>query len=224
MSTNVSDTGTTASPNTDARMAGDDVTIVPAAEDGGYLRPERAATPVAVILRIAVGCIYLYAFLSQAFGLTYSNTPPPAPGAPAAAVAGPAAVYGWNFRLDREKGFLTSGFSASPTAGYVKFNTHGPLASLPQNGGKLTDFLWMFALGGLAVALLLGIFMRIAGWGALVLNLVMWFSAFPPQYNPLFDNEHLMLAGGVLLLAFLNAGDHVGLGRWWKARTPGFLH
>jgi thiosulfate dehydrogenase (quinone) large subunit len=57
-----------------------------------------------------------------------------------------------------------------------------------------------------------------------VLNILIWFSGFPPSSNPLLDGEHMAFALSILLLMFLQAGNHWGLGRWWRAHTPKLLH
>jgi thiosulfate dehydrogenase [quinone] large subunit len=117
----------------------------------------------------------------------------------------PAPVdYQWDFTFDPDKGWITSGFQHSPTEQYVDNNAHGPLAFIPQNlPVGLDDFGWMFAIGGLAVALTLGICSRLAGWGGLALNVMLWFSAFPPSNNPIFDTTHFTLAFTIFLLMWL---------------------
>jgi thiosulfate dehydrogenase [quinone] large subunit len=82
----------------------------------------------------------------------------------------------------------------------------------------------MFAIGGLGIALTFGIAARIAGWGGLLLNIMIWFSMFPPSNNPIFDAEHFTLAFVIFLLMWINASNYWGIGRWWRARTPALLH
>ncbi|HEX4082981.1 MAG TPA: hypothetical protein VHX40_08465, partial [Acidimicrobiales bacterium] len=102
---------------------------------------------------------------------------------------------------------------------------HGPVAPLLQHlPTGVDDFGWMFALAGLGIALTLGIFMKIAGWGGLVLNLMIWFSGFPPSSNPVIDGEHMAFAFSILLLMYLHAGNRWGLGRWWSRHAPSLLH
>jgi hypothetical protein len=85
------------------------------------------------------------------------------------------------FSHDASLGWISSGFTHSPTAEFIG-STHGPLAFISQNlPTSLDDFGWMFALGGLGIALTLGIAMRIAGWGGFALNIMLWFSLFPPR-------------------------------------------
>jgi hypothetical protein len=79
--------------------------------------------------------------------------------------AGAKVTYEWTFGYDSSKGWISSGFDHSPTEGYVD-NLHGPLAFIPQNlPTGVVDFLWIFAIGGLGIALTLGIGANIAGWG-----------------------------------------------------------
>jgi thiosulfate dehydrogenase [quinone] large subunit len=182
-------------------------------DDDGRVRIPRAGANVAALLRIGLGLLYLWAFISQGFGVGYTNQDASNPG-----------DYGWHFSYDADEGWISSGFEHSPTAPYVD-NTHGPLSFIPKElPTGVDDFGWIFAIGGLGIALTLGIFMRIAGWGGFLLNILIWFSSFPPSNNPIIDGEHMAFALSLLLLMYLQAGNHWGLGRWWRARTPALLH
>jgi thiosulfate dehydrogenase [quinone] large subunit len=178
----------------------------------GNIRIPRAGAVTAAILRIGIGLVYLWAFLAQGFGIGYTNQ------------AEGESGYAWQFSYDADNGWISSGFSSSPTQGYVD-SLEGPVAFIPQKlPVGLVDFGWMFAIGGLAIALTLGICSRIAGWGGFLLNLMIWFSVFPPANNPVFDAEHFMFAFILLLLMWIQASNYWGIGRWWRARTPAFLH
>src|SRR4051794_28755596 len=132
-----------------------------------HARVTHAAANTAALLRIALGLVYLWAFIAQAFGIGYSDTKTTADG---------KTEYGWYFSYDADKGWISSGFAHSPTAGYID-DTHGPTAFIPQKVPTgLDDFGWMFAIGGLGIALVSGICMRIAGIGGLALNLLIWFA------------------------------------------------
>jgi thiosulfate dehydrogenase [quinone] large subunit len=198
-----------------------------AASDPGApgTRLDRPAGRVAALLRISLGLVYLWAFVSQGFGVGYTNRPAPPPGSPPAAAFSTQPDGAWHFDVNPSKGFITSGFESSPTTGYLRSSARGPLAFVPQNlPAKANDALWIFAIGGLGIALTLGIFSKIAGWGGLALNLLMWFSSFPPERNPVLDGEHLVFGLVCLVAWYIGAADHWGLGRWWKARTPALLH
>jgi thiosulfate dehydrogenase (quinone) large subunit len=187
-------------------------------EAGGRVRLTRGGATMASLLRIGLGLLYLWAFISQGFGVMYTNTD-------SAEGTAPGAVeYGWHFDVDTDQGWITSGFEHSPTAPYVD-STHGPTAWIVQElPTGVDDFGWIFAIGGLGIALTLGIFMKIAGWGGFLLNLLIWFAAFPPSNNPVIDGEHMAFAFAILLLMFLHAGNHWGLGKWWCRHTPKLLH
>jgi len=174
-----------------------------------------SVTATAALLRISLGLVYLWAFGAQGFGITYSNS--------VTAPSGKAGSYGWHFSYDSSHGWISSGFSHSPTAAYIG-NTHGPLAFIVQRLPQgLDDFGWMFAIAGLGIALTFGIFMRIAGWGGFLLNILIWFSGFPPSSNPVIDGTHTIYALLILLLMFLHAGRRWGFGRWWEAHLPPVL-
>jgi thiosulfate dehydrogenase [quinone] large subunit len=196
----------------------------PVAEESGT-QLSRPAARAAAVLRIALGLVYLWAFVSQGFGIVYSNRPAPPPGAPPSAAFAIPPDGNWHFSYQPDRGFISSGFSASPTEGYLRANSRGPLAVIPESlPPKANDLLWIFAVGGLGIALTLGIFSKAAGWGGLALNILMWFSAFPPERNPVLDGEHMIFGLVTLTLLYIGAADHWGLGRWWKARTPAVLH
>ena len=139
--------------------------------------------------------------------------------------AGAPVTYQWTFGYDSSKGWISSGFEHSPTESYVDNNLHGPLAFIPQKlPTGVDDFMWMFALGGLGIALVLGIGANIAGWGGFAMNIVIWLSTWPPSTNPIIDAEHVTFALGLLLLMWLQASNYWGLGRWWRAHTPAILN
>jgi len=185
-------------------------------DDGGRIRLTKGGANVAALLRIGLGLLYLWAFVAQGFGITYTNS-----------TTNPtthAVEYGWHFSYDADNGWISSGFEHSPTGPYVD-KTHGPLSWIPKDlPTGLDDLGWMFALGGLGLALTFGFCMRIAGWGGFLLNILIWFSTFPPTSNPIIDGQHMAFAFGLLLLAYLHADTRWGIGRWWRSHTPALIH
>jgi len=150
--------------------------------------------------RLAVGFIFLWAFLDKTFGLHYSTGAPVAQGAPS---------LSW----------LNGG---TPSQGFMKFAAIGPFKPLFGSlAGTATDWLFMLAMLGLGVAVLLGIALRISAVvGSLVLVL-MWIAEWPPlagSVNPLID-YHIIYALVLIICAVLLAGDTWGLGRRW-AQLP----
>ena len=77
------------------------------------------------LLRVGMGFIFLWAFFDKLLGLGYATLP--------------------------ERSWLAGG---SPTFGYLKNATHGPLAEFFQSlaGNPLVDILFMLGLLGVGVA------------------------------------------------------------------------
>jgi thiosulfate dehydrogenase [quinone] large subunit len=152
-------------------------------------RERRLAHAVLAALRIVIGATFLWAFLDKLFGLGYAT---------------PSA-----------KSWLNGG---SPTKGFLS-GSEGPFSGFYHSiaGDTWTNWAFMFALAALGTALLLGIGMRIAAVGGALLYLMMWAVVLPPETNPVLD-DHIIGALAVIGLALLHAGDHFGLGRWWKSQ------
>lgn len=165
------------------------MTTSPATETAPAPNPtrRRPVDYVWALLRIALGWVFLWAFLDKTFGL--------------------------GFATERGAAWIEGG---SPTTGYLSFATKGPLADLYQDlaGSVFVDWLFMLGLAGIGLALTLGIGMRIAaGCGALMMVL-MWSAALWPETNPFMD-DHLVYAGLLVGLAMVRAEDTLGFGRAW---------
>jgi len=137
-------------------------------------------------LRLVLGWTMFWAFLDKLFGL-YPTSPS------AAWVSG-----------------------VSPTAGFLRYATSGPLAGFYSGlaGNVMVDVLFMVALFAIGMALLLGIGMKIAGYSGAILMLILWSTNLPPAYNPIVD-EHIFYAIALLGMAHVKAGQWLGLGKWW---------
>jgi thiosulfate dehydrogenase [quinone] large subunit len=154
----------------------------------------RAATATRYLLaaiRLALGWVFLWAFLDKLFGLGLST---------------PTA-----------NSWLNGG---SPTAGFLGKATTGPFTGFYHSiaGNVVVDVLFMTALLGVGIALILGIGMRIAAGAGALLLVLMWTAVLPPANNPFMD-DHLVYAAVLVVLALLGAGNVLGLGRRWAA-TP----
>ncbi|QFY08004.1 DoxX family membrane protein [Nonomuraea phyllanthi] len=147
-----------------------------------------AARVVWAIARLSLGWVFVWAFLDKAFGLGHET---------------PAA-----------KAWINGG---SPTEGFLKSATKGPLASAYQGmaGAVWADWLFMIGLAAAGVALMLGIGMRIAAVAGTVLLVMMWSAVLPPENN-VFMDYRLIYAILLIGLALVRAGDTLGLGRWWE--------
>jgi thiosulfate dehydrogenase (quinone) large subunit len=146
-----------------------------------------AARYVWAVARLALGWVFLWAFLDKTFGLGHAT---------------PAA-----------KAWVDGG---SPTEGFLLHSPKGVFAGFYKDlaGVAWVDALFMVGLAGIGAALLLGIGMRIAAAAAALLLVMMWSAVLPPENNPFMD-DHLVYAVLAVGLALVSAGDTLGLGRWW---------
>jgi thiosulfate dehydrogenase [quinone] large subunit len=142
-------------------------------------------------LRLALGWIFLWAFLDKLFGLGH-ETP-----------SARAWIHG-----------------GSPTQGFLGKGVSGPFESFYHGlaGAAWADWLFMIGLAGIGIALIAGVGMRIAAAAGTVLLVLMWTAVLPPANNPFMD-DHLIYAGVLVLLALTAAGDTFGLGKYWS-RQP----
>jgi thiosulfate dehydrogenase [quinone] large subunit len=160
-------------------------------QGGSGIRLSVAAQYVLATIRLALGWIFLWAFLDKTFGLGHDT----------------ASAKSWLNGGNPTKGFLGSA-SKGPFSGFYH--------SIAGNG--VVNFLFMAALLAIGVALILGIGMRLAAVGAAALMVLMWTAVLPPASNPFMD-DHLIYAAVLVLLALTGAGDTLGLGRIWSS-TP----
>ncbi len=142
------------------------------------------------VTRLCMGWVFLWPFLDKTFGLGH-ETP---------------AAHAW----------ITGG---NPTLGFLSGSV-GPFAGFYQAiaGAGWVNWLFMIGLIGIAVALFLGIGMRIATVSGAVMVILMWSASLPPQDDIFMDN-HIIYALVLLGLALVGAGNTLGLGRWW-VQTP----
>jgi len=142
------------------------------------------------VARIGLGWIFLWAFLDKTFGL--------------------------GFQTSSESAWINGG---SPTTGYLtgQGDSDKPLAELmaTMSGQAWVDWMFMFGMCSVGIALILGIGMRLAAVGATCLMGTLWLSQFPLAQNPFMD-QHLMYLLLAIALAATNAGDTIGLGRRWS--------
>jgi thiosulfate dehydrogenase [quinone] large subunit len=146
----------------------------------------RTTRYVWAITRLCLGWTFLWPFLDKTFGLGHETT----------------SAHAW----------INGG---SPSFGFLSGAT-GPFAGFYQSiaGAGWVNWLFMIGLLGIAVALLLGIGMRIAAGGGAVLLVLMWSASLPPQDDIFMDN-HIIYALVLIGLALVAAGNTFGLGRWW---------
>lgn len=140
------------------------------------------------LLRLALGWTMFWGFIDKLFGLGFTTKP--------------------------ESAWLNGG---SPTAGFLKFGTHGPFSEVFQSlsGQAWVDWLFMLGLLGIGVAFLLGIAMRFAGYMGALMMLFMYLALIPPEHNPIVD-DHLINAIAFVLIGNSNAGEMFGFQKQWQ--------
>ncbi|MDP3941674.1 MAG: hypothetical protein Q8Q49_05190, partial [bacterium] len=140
------------------------------------------------LLRIGMGCVFLWAFLDKVFGLGFATT--------------------------QDKSWL---MGVSPTSGFLQFGTKGMFASSfhTLSGNVAVDWLFMLGLLGVGVAFTFGIGMKIASYAGSLMMLLIYLSLFPPANNPLID-EHIIYI--LVLLYLGQADLRVwSLQNWWMS-------
>jgi thiosulfate dehydrogenase (quinone) large subunit len=172
------------------RAAATDTTATATTAAPSEPRLGSAARYVLAGIRLALGWVFLWAFLDKLFGLGNATTP--------------------------AKAWLNGG---SPTKGFLG-SSKGPFAGFFHSiaGNAVVDVLFMAAMLGLGVALILGIGMRVTAAVGVLVTVLMWAAVLPPASNPFMD-DHLVYAAVLVLLALLGAGDTLGLGRRWTATS-----
>ncbi|HRN97416.1 MAG TPA: hypothetical protein PLZ58_03170 [Candidatus Saccharibacteria bacterium] len=141
------------------------------------------------ITRIGLGFVFLWAFMDKMFGLGIST--PPA----GSCVAG----------VSPTAGFLTAAGEGS-----------GPFAGLFSiiAGQPWVDWLFMGALLGVGLALILGIGLRVAAVAGTALVVMMWAALLPVKSNPFID-DHIIYA--LIMIVFALSPRRVSLVNQWLA-------
>lgn len=125
-------------------------------------------------LRLAMGLIFLWAFVDKLLGL--------------------------GFATKSENAWLSGG---SPTSGFLLNATRGPLEAMFKGLAGIAAVDWLFMLGLLFVGLTVT-FNKYIKWGAIAgsaMLLLMYLAVLPPDNNPLLD-DHLVYILVLVLLAY----------------------
>ncbi len=153
-------------------------------------------------LRIGTGFAFLWAFLDKTFGWHYSTLP------------SNAWIHG-----------------GSPTKGFLASVNAGPFTSMFHSwaGQGWANWLFMLALLGIGLALILGVGLRVAAVAGVLLVALMWAAVWPlaqhttggaltGSVNPLVD-EHVMDALALIVVGVAGTASRLGLGALW-AKLP----
>ena len=155
------------------------------------------ARKVLAVLRITIGWYFVWAFIDKIFGFGYL-TP-----------AGKGLIDGGH----PARGFL--GGVIGPFSGV--FHAIGKM-------GPVVDYLFLFALLGIGVSVLLGVGLKAAAIDGPALLGMMYLAEIPmgvPQgtyTNPLLD-DHWIMGLAIICFALVRAGDEWGLGKWWANKV-----
>jgi thiosulfate dehydrogenase [quinone] large subunit len=164
--------------------------------------PERILTTGAAkflaVFRVALGFVFLWAFLDKTFGFGYAT---------------PSA-----------RAWINGG---SPTKGFLSGVAVGPFEDLfhAWAGATWADWLFMVGLLAIGIALILGVGLRIAAVSGTAMMLLMWAAEWPlakftsagepsMSTNPIVD-YHIIYALALIALALTFAGHTWGLGKRW---------
>lgn len=188
----------TSSPITASRSTADGST---------HAHPERE--PVGArfwgALRLAMGWIFLWAFLDKLLALGFATGRDEETGA-----------------VDRfgDAAWVNGG---SPTDGFLSFglNTRWFFDDLYGGfaGQAWVDWIYMISMAAIGGALLLGIATRLAAVAGIAWMLLFYTAAaLWPENNPFLD-DHLVYAIVLAGIASVSAGRYLGLGRRWE-RLP----
>jgi thiosulfate dehydrogenase [quinone] large subunit len=151
------------------------------------------------VARIMLGLTFLWAFFDKLLGLGFATC---------------RDAKTDSVTMLCEKAWVHGG---SPTLGYLKFATKGPLASFYQNlaGNWFVDTLFMSAMLLIGLALIAGIGMKVATASAVTFLVMIWTAQLLPENNPLID-EHVIYSVVLLAILSANSNQKLGLGSWWR--------
>jgi len=151
------------------------------------------------LARIAIGWVFLWAFLDKLLALGYSTGRD--------RETGEVSVLG-------ERAWVNG---AHVTEGYLA-NANGPLGEFFQGWADIRFFDWVFMIGllGVGLALILGIGTRIAAVAATAMLLMMYLAAFDNTNNPFMD-DHIIYSLAVIGIVWVELErQDIGLGTWWR--------
>ena len=162
------------------------------------------------LTRIAIGFVFLWAFLDKTFGLGFSTC------------RTTAEDGSYTIEVMCDKAWLNG---ARMTEGYLGSST-GPFADFFKNLGTQawTDWPYMLGLLGIGFALMFGVGTKIASITGPLMLLMMYVShSWPGQggntTNPFID-DHLVQALAIIGIVWVELGHQsIGFGEWWKRKV-----
>lgn len=157
------------------------------------------------ITRIAIGWVFLWAFLDKLFGLGFSTCR--------------TTAEDGSFTIEAmcDSAWLSG---ARITEGYLVYagNPNSPFHDffVDLGGQAWTDWPFMLGLAGVGLALVLGIGTRVGLLAGSAMLFMMYLTQMLPSTNPFLD-EHIVYIIALLAVVPLEVRyQAIGLGTWWK--------
>ncbi len=154
------------------------------------------------MLRISLGLVFLWAFMDKLLGLGFATCRDSKTNA---------------VDILCSKAWVNEG---SPTLGFLRFGTKGPLADFYQGLAGIAWIDWLFMLGLLfiGISLISGIALKIATVSGSLLLLMMWTATLLPDTNPLIDDHivYILVLWGVYLS---RSNARWSIRKWWLSRS-----
>ncbi|OGI74844.1 hypothetical protein A2740_01770 [Candidatus Nomurabacteria bacterium RIFCSPHIGHO2_01_FULL_43_16] len=141
------------------------------------------------LLRLALGLIFIWAFLDKVFGLGFAT----------------ARSGAW---------FL----GGSPTTGFLKFGVHGPFADFYHGlaGVPIVDYLFLLGLFFVGITLTFGVFVKLGSLTGIIMLFLMYTAVgIPPENHPFID-DHIVYILVMFGLTMSDSGDYLGIGKVWS--------
>ncbi len=158
------------------------------------------------VTRIALGFVFLWAFLDKFLGLGFSTCR--------------TVAEDGTFTIDAlcDKAWVNGGHV---TEGYLVYggNVNSPFHDFFVNLGadRWTDWPFMLGLLGVGAALMLGIGTKIAAWAGSLMLLFMYMTQMFPSTNPILD-DHIVYILAIFGIVWVElARQPIGLGKWWRS-------
>lgn len=157
------------------------------------------------VTRIALGFVFLWAFLDKLLGLGFSTCRKVAEDA--------------SFSIDAfcDKAWVNGGHV---TEGYLVYggNPNSPFNDffVDLGGQRWTDWIFMVGLLGIGLALMLGIGTKIAAWSGAALLIFMYLTQMLPSTNPVLDDHIVYALAGLGIVYVELQRQSIGLGKVWR--------
>jgi len=152
-------------------------------------------------LRLALGWVFLWAFLDKTFALGFAT----------------GRLEDGSIDFFGDAAWINGG---SPTDGFLQFGLHtkGFLVDFYGSfvGQAWVEWVYMLSMLLIGLGLLLGLASRLAAIGGIIWMAIFYTAgAIWPENNPFLD-DHIVYGIVLAGIAYVGAGRYLGFGRWWE--------